>query len=334
MSSTGPRVSVVIAAFNAEASIGRAIRSVLASAAIDVEVLVVDDGSRDRTAGLVREIAADDRRVRLIETPANGGPARARNLGIEHARGEWLAILDADDAFRPGRLASLLRIARASGATMVADNLRLVDPAGRVLATAMAAGDRALWSWIAAETFIRRNLFNGRGFRFGYLKPIIRRQVLSANGIRYDQDLKVAEDYHLYLDCFLAGGTMALTPAPLYDYTQTPGSTSRALGRADVERLLAANAEAIEHTSGELRAALTERQADIRTTLAHMRFLELIKARRPLDALGTLARRPAAWPVALRGGRESVAKRFRRLIPTPSELIVDTTQIDRGAFRL
>lgn len=334
MSSADPRVSVVIAAFDAEASIERAIRSVLASAAVEVEVLVVDDGSRDRTVQRVRALAEDDRRVRLVEARSNGGPARARNLGIDQARGEWLAILDADDAFRPGRLGSLLRIARASGASMVADNLRLVDPSGRVLATAMAAGDRALWSWIAADTFVRRNMFNGRGFRFGYLKPIIRRQMLVDHGIRYAEDLLVAEDYHLYLDCFLAGGTMALTPAPLYDYTQSPGSTSRALGYADVERLLAANTRVTGRATGALRAALRERDADIRTTLVHMRFLELMKAGRALAALGTLARRPAAWPVALRGGRESIVKRCRRLIPASDDLIIDTTQIDRGAFRL
>ena len=311
-----PSVSVMIAAHQAEATIERAVRSALAQSGVDLEVLVVDDGSRDRTAGLVAALAERDDRIRLIRAPVNGGPARARNLALERACGHWIAVLDADDAFRAGRLRALLRIARASGASMVADNLRLVDPAGGIIGTAMASGDRALWTWVSAETFVRRNQFNGKGFRLGYLKPMVARGTLVEGGIRYREDLRIAEDYQLCLDVFLAGGTMALTPAPLYDYTQTPGSTSRALRQDDVERLQGANAAALRQTSDRaLVEALRERSADLEATLAHMRFVEHLKARRPLRAVGALTRHPAALPVALRCGRGSVIKRLRRLVP-------------------
>src|SRR5690606_15977961 len=98
-----PVVSVVVPAYNAEAYLGEALRSVLAQTYELLEVLVIDDGSQDRTADIVRELAMEDERVRLLQQ-SNSGVADARNLGIEHARGVYIAPLDADDLFYPQKL--------------------------------------------------------------------------------------------------------------------------------------------------------------------------------------------------------------------------------------
>jgi succinoglycan biosynthesis protein ExoO len=322
-----PRFSIVIAAHDAAPTIASALRSALHQSDPDLEVIVVDDGSRDRTVSVVQEFVEADPRVRLIRCDRNAGPSAARNLGIVDARGEWIAILDADDAFQPTRLASLARIGQASGAVLVADNLRFVDAGGAPLTTAIPTAGLALFAWIPPAKFVRRNLFNGRGFRFGYLKPILRRRFLVEHGIRYREDLRLAEDYHLYLDCMMRGGGFVLTPAALYDYTQSAGSLSRALERSDVERLLHANDAVLGSvTDGELRAALRERDADLRATLAHMRFVDLMKERRPVGALALLGAHPAVVPIALTSGRETVTKRLRRLArrsgavePAPSD---------------
>ncbi len=99
-------VSVIIPAYNAAAHIARAIDSVLTQTHQPIEILVVDDGSKDRTAEVV---AAMPPPVRLIRK-MNGGPASARNLGAREAKGEWLALLDADDWWRPEKLAAQLRL--------------------------------------------------------------------------------------------------------------------------------------------------------------------------------------------------------------------------------
>lgn len=329
-----PRYSVVIAAHDAEATVGRAVRSALEQSDPDLEVIVVDDASRDATAAVVQDLARADPRVRLIPCRRNAGPAHARNLGLAQARGEWLAVLDADDAFQPARLASLARIGQASGAVLVADNLRFVSAAGVPMTTAIPTTGLALFAWIPAAKFVRRNMFNGRGFRFGYLKPIMRRDFLVGHGIRYREHLRVAEDYHLYLDCLMQGGGFVLTPAALYDYTQSAGSLSRALDRADVERLLLANRATLDAASdGPLRAALRARDADLRATLAHMRFVDLMKARSPVRAFAVLGAHPAAVPVALTSGRESVAKRLRRLARRPGLAAVAAAPSDAGPVR-
>src|SRR5580700_8639860 len=97
---TAPTISVVIPAYNAARFVGSAIESALAQTSTPLEVLVIDDGSRDDTAAVVQQYAAP---VGLLRQ-SNGGPASARNHGVRVARGEWIAFLDADDTWLPQKL--------------------------------------------------------------------------------------------------------------------------------------------------------------------------------------------------------------------------------------
>src|SRR3954447_14425882 len=93
-------VSVVIPAFNAERFVGEAVQSVMAQTLLPVDIVVVDDGSTDRTAELA---AAVDPTVQVVRTP-NRGVAAARNTGARRARGSVIAFLDADDVWLPTKL--------------------------------------------------------------------------------------------------------------------------------------------------------------------------------------------------------------------------------------
>ncbi|NJL21211.1 MAG: glycosyltransferase family 2 protein [Leptolyngbyaceae cyanobacterium SM1_3_5] len=103
MLSDTPLVSVIIPAYNAAAFIDRTLRSVLAQTYRNLEVLVVDDGSTDRTSEIVTAFARQDDRVRLLRQ-TNAGVAAARNLAIAHAKGEFIAPIDADDIWYPHNL--------------------------------------------------------------------------------------------------------------------------------------------------------------------------------------------------------------------------------------
>lgn len=94
-------ISVIIPLYNKEPIIERTIRSVLSQDYDDFEVVVVNDGSTDHSADIVRSI--DDSRIRLIEQE-NGGPSKARNTGVKNVKGEWIVFLDADDELLPGAL--------------------------------------------------------------------------------------------------------------------------------------------------------------------------------------------------------------------------------------
>lgn len=101
-------VTVMIPAFNEEAVIERSIRTVLASTDVRIEIIVIDDGSKDRTSEIVASAFADEPRVRLL-TLENGGKARALNRGLELATGEIVIALDADTQFEPTTIARLAR---------------------------------------------------------------------------------------------------------------------------------------------------------------------------------------------------------------------------------
>ncbi|WP_373533916.1 glycosyltransferase family 2 protein [Microcoleus sp.] len=95
-----PLVSVIIPAYNAEPFIEETLKSVLAQTYPAIEVLVVDDGSQDRTPEIVEKISKKDSRVQLLKQE-NAGVAAARNLGIQKSRGEYIAPIDADDIWYP-----------------------------------------------------------------------------------------------------------------------------------------------------------------------------------------------------------------------------------------
>ena len=103
MNSNSPLVSVIVAAYNAETFIKQTLDSVLNQTYKNIEVLVVDDGSEDRTAEIVAAIVQNSQRVILLQQ-SNQGVASARNLAIQNSRGAYIAPIDADDIWYPQKL--------------------------------------------------------------------------------------------------------------------------------------------------------------------------------------------------------------------------------------
>lgn len=129
-------VSVVIPAYNAEGVIADAVRSCLAQVGPLAEVIVVDDGSTDSTADLCRKLSADDDRVRYIYQ-RNGGPSRARNVGVREARGEFIMFLDADDVLAADAISVLATVQKAANADCVKGSYTTQDAKGRLHAHAL-----------------------------------------------------------------------------------------------------------------------------------------------------------------------------------------------------
>ena len=95
-------ISIIMAAYNAEKTIDMAIRSVLAQTYTDWELIVIDDCGKDNTIDVVRNF--DDPRIRLVHNPCNKGVSYTRQHGVEEAKGEWIAVLDSDDAWEADKL--------------------------------------------------------------------------------------------------------------------------------------------------------------------------------------------------------------------------------------
>ena len=127
---TTPRISVVVAFFNNADDLGDCLDSIAAQSFADLEVIMVDDGSADHSAGIARAKAAADPRFRLIQPPEHGGPGGARNRGIEQARGEFLAFVDGDDVLPANAYELLLNALEKSGSDFVSGAVWRVGPKG------------------------------------------------------------------------------------------------------------------------------------------------------------------------------------------------------------
>ncbi|EIE48643.1 glycosyl transferase family 2 [Citreicella sp. 357] len=309
--------TIIIAAWCAEASLADAVGSALAQKGVSLEIVVVDDASPDGTFRLARSLAAQDERIRVLRQPRNGGPAAARNAGIDAAQGRWIAVLDADDAMVPGRLASLIALAEAVGADAVYDDFQPTDSAGKAVGPThlapLALSEPTRWD---LETFLAGCQAEQCKPGLGYLKPLIKREFIESAGLRYDDALRNGEDFHLIAALLASGGSLWVSPEAGYLYTRASGTISsrlnpdhaQALARADAAFLERHAAQLSPRAQGLMRLHM-RRFLDFGTSEA---VLQSLKAGRPAVALAALVRRPQATGRLLRQIVEASARRIRR----------------------
>jgi succinoglycan biosynthesis protein ExoO len=310
-----PVVSFIVAAHDVERYVTTAIRSALAQTVREIEVVVVDDGSRDATAGVIEEIAREDFRVVLIRRNTAGGPAVARNLAMDHARGEWLAVLDADDFIEAERTERLLALARCASADLVADNLiRFEDGTGRILSSFLPTGPAPYAANVDAAEYLDANVMFGACPPLGYLKPMIAADFLSRHGIRYDESLRIGEDFQLCAETLLAGARYIVFSEPLYRYRVRTDSISRSLSIQDLDRLAAALAGLRERVipGPHLSEAFYRHARGLERARSFVRLVAATKDDRWSEAAGILCR-PEMWSLVKRFGWEAFAKRVHRL---------------------
>ena len=127
---TNGKVSIIMAAYNAEKTIRQAIESVLAQTYSDFELLIVNDCSKDQTQAIVEEYSQRDARVRLIVNPHNMGVSLTRMNGLNAATGEWIAVLDSDDAWMPEKLEGQMVLQKRTGAVLLYTGSQFMDGDG------------------------------------------------------------------------------------------------------------------------------------------------------------------------------------------------------------
>ena len=232
-------ICVIIAAFNAQATVGRAVASALAQPEASM-VIVIDDASTDDTAAAAR--ARDDGSGRLVveRLAVNAGPSHARNHAIARSTAPLVAILDADDFLLPGRLAALLAVPDWD---LIADNIAFVDET-RVGAidTAAVAAHRTLPRLLSAADFVEGCISRADRYKgeLGFLKPLVSRAFLDAHGLRYAEELRLAEDFDLYARALMAGARFRVAENCGYVAVERAGSLSTVHDVGDLERFEAA----------------------------------------------------------------------------------------------
>jgi glycosyltransferase involved in cell wall biosynthesis len=223
----GPEVSVVLPTRNRAPLVRRAIASVLAQTFSDWELIVVDDGSADNTAEVVRSFT--DPRLQLLRLTDCGSPGRARNEGVAGSRGALVAFLDSDDEWLPSKLERQVACLRHDSGVAVVYCLdqRVDDQTGRKapVSRSLPEGDvftALVWGWNPALSSI-----------------VVKRSVLLAVG-GFDPALPAFNDHDLMLRIAQTGGAFTALPGVLvikHDYGGPQISTTPRLLLEGFERM-------------------------------------------------------------------------------------------------
>ncbi|MEJ2216107.1 MAG: glycosyltransferase family A protein [Gemmatimonadota bacterium] len=217
-----PVVSVILPTRNRAGSLQRALRSALSQYGVSLEVLVVDDASTDGTADLLATAAASDARIRVLRQPECAGGAVARNRGAKEAAAPFLAFLDDDDEWLPGKLERQVALAMTSGAGVVSCGFAEVAESG----TAVRGGDVDLGAVPARAILVRGNVL-------GLSATLVRRDAFGQVG-GFDARLPRLQDWDLWLR-LAAAATFRHVPDALAVIHRSPHSIStepHALARA------------------------------------------------------------------------------------------------------
>jgi succinoglycan biosynthesis protein ExoU len=230
-------ISIIIASYNSSTTIGRAIKSALNESETK-EVIVVDDASDDDT--LERAKFADDKsgRLKILSLAKNSGPSVARNRALEICQSDWIGILDSDDFMLPGRLHGLLSFNEE--ADMIADDIWQVDehdiegPRKLILGSQLKKP-----CTISFKEFISSNITDLKRPRseLGFIKPLIRRSFLVNHNIRYQDSLRLGEDYELYARALAYGARLLLIPPQGYISVIRSNSLSARHSEEDLRQL-------------------------------------------------------------------------------------------------
>lgn len=231
-----PRVSVLMPAHDAAATVGEALGSLAAQTFADFEVVLVDDGSVDGTAGVARQAMAGDGRLRIL-SPGRVGLVGALNAGLSACRAPLVARLDADDRARPERLDRQIAFAGANPATaIVGGGVASFGEAG-----AAGEGYRRYDAWlnglsdhddIAREIFVESPL--------AHPSVLFRRDAIRAVGAY--RDVPWPEDYDLWLRAWQSGLRFGKVNEVILDWRDHPGRTSRVDVRYGPDAFLACKA--------------------------------------------------------------------------------------------
>ena len=227
-----PTVSVVMTAYNAEATIAAAIRSILGQSLREFELVIVDDGSTDGTASEVRAFA--DPRIRLLRNEANLGISRSANRGVAAAAAPLIARMDADDIALPTRLARQVRfLEQHPDILALGTAMRRIDRdgrPGRVVVLPKTDGElRLLTLW---------------GAPIHNPTAMIRRCAFTELGLRYRSDLAVGEDYDFWARLLTHGPIANLGSVECYYRTWDSSISSRGEERHRLAHLAIADGHA------------------------------------------------------------------------------------------
>ena len=220
-----PLVTIIVPVYNAQDFLERCINSVLAQEYTNLELLLVDDGSKDESGAICDAFASQDARIRVIHKE-NTGVSDSRNQALNQAKGDYLQFLDSDDWLTPDATRQFVRSAESYHSDMViADFYRVIGD------TISHKGDIEKEELLTREEFAGYMMENPADFYYGVLwNKLYRRDIIEKNQLRMDANISWCEDFIFNLEYLRHCHTIYALQAPVYYYVKTKGSLVNSQG--------------------------------------------------------------------------------------------------------
>ena len=210
-----PKVSVIIPVYNTEKFLRKCLDSVCNQTLQDIEIICINDCSTDGSLEILREYAGKDNRIKLIELLENCGAAKARNIGIDIAEGEYLGFVDSDDFIDLDFYKKLYGKAKETDADAVKGKLYLYD---------INTNKVYLEDWIDINDSVKKNKAN---FYFTFTTAIYKSSLIKEYNIRFLEGLIHFEDPYFTINAATHYNKLEVIDDAKYYYINNPNSTSR-----------------------------------------------------------------------------------------------------------
>jgi len=220
-----PLLSVIIPVYNAQHVLPAALGSVLSQGIEDLEIILINDGSKDDSLSVCRRYAEEDPRVQVIDQP-NAGPGAARNAGLKAARGQYISFVDSDDTMEQGALDAVLNAMRRHDADLVIAHFNIL------------MGEQCLdRGYIKEDALLERPAFlhalakrPGSYYYSALWNKLYSRQLIERHRLQFDHSYNWGEDFDFNMRYYRHVGKVAFVKQPVYNYRRTySGQTWRTM---------------------------------------------------------------------------------------------------------
>lgn len=210
-------LSIVIPVYNSENYIQRCLESIVSQTFKNLEIIIVNDGSTDKSLEIINEFAQSDNRIRVINK-TNGGVSSARNRGIREANGRYIGFIDSDDYVEREMYEKMYSLANERDVDMVICGRRMEYPGGRQVFLLPNLPEDKIFEDDLKKEYIYKEFINMDDKFSSVFTKIYRTEVLISNDIYFDEQININEDWLFNIKAFTYAKRIAVINKPYHNY--------------------------------------------------------------------------------------------------------------------
>lgn len=217
-----PKVSIIVPIYNVEEYLSNCIQSILNQTFKNFELILINDGSTDKSLDICMEYKNLDSRIVVIDKK-NGGVSAARNAGIKIARGDYIAFVDPDDDIHPNMYEILINTAINDNSDLVLCGIKYINERNNTVENSMVWNDcdNIIYRGEIEDKFIRGILINRLGSGYGYyssVNKLYKKELFFENKVQFDENKSHSEDAQLNFKLLEYIQSISFVKKPLYNY--------------------------------------------------------------------------------------------------------------------